>query len=98
MNPALRRGCLAYCLPVLVIVVDQAVKYWMIAGLGLAGGFSLDVWGPLRLTLVQNQGVSFGLFQSSAPWTRWALALFSLAVATGLAGCQTASHALGMSK
>ena len=84
MNATLRRGGLAYGLAIFVIVVDQAVKYWMIDGLGLVGGFSRDVWGPLRLTLVENQGVSFGLFQSSAPWTRWALAAFSLAVAIGL--------------
>jgi signal peptidase II len=79
-------GCLAYALAVGVIVADQAAKAWIVGGLGLTPGLSLDIWGPLRLTLVENRGVSFGLFQSDAPWTRWALAGFSLAVAGVLAG------------
>lgn len=84
MNAVLRRGWLAYGLAIVVIVADQVVKHWILDGLRLVGGFSLEVWGPLRLTLVENKGVSFGLLQSSAPWTRWALAIFSLAVALGL--------------
>ncbi len=50
----------------------------------LAGG-SIDVLGPLRLTLVANRGISFGLFQSDAGLGRLALILFSVAVAVGLA-------------
>jgi signal peptidase II len=34
---------------------------------------------------VENNGVSFGLFQSDASWTRWALAAFSLSIAIALA-------------
>ena len=81
-----RWGGLAYGLAIAVVALDQAVKAWMVGGLRLIPGLSLDVWGPLRLTLVENRGVSFGLFQSDAPWTRWALAGFSLAVAGVLAG------------
>jgi signal peptidase II len=78
-------GWLAYSLATAVVLADQAAKAWIVGGLRLIPGLSLDVWGPLRLTLVQNRGVSFGLFQSDAPWTRWALAGFSLAVAAALA-------------
>ncbi len=78
-------GRLAYGLAIAVVAVDQAAKAWIVGGLRLTPGSSLDIWGPLRLTLVQNRGVSFGLFQSDAPWTRWALAGFSLAVAVFLA-------------
>ncbi len=75
-----RYGWLAYGLAVTVVVVDQAAKA-IVGGLHLVSGVSLQLWGPLRLTLVQNTGVSFGLFRGDAPWTRWALAGFSLAVA-----------------
>jgi signal peptidase II len=80
-----RSGALAYGLAVGVIVLDQAVKSWIMNGLHLEPGISLAIWGPLRLTLVENRGVSFGLFQSDAPWTRWALAAFSLVVSLALA-------------
>jgi signal peptidase II len=78
-------GWLAYGLAIIVIVADQAAKAWILGGLRLLPGLSLAVWGPLRLTLVENRGVSFGLFQGDASWTRWALAGFSLAVAAALA-------------
>lgn len=79
-----RRAWVAYALAVLVIVLDQASKHWLLADLRLAPGASWPVWGPLRFTLVANNGISFGFFQSQAPWTRWALAAFSLAVTIGL--------------
>ena len=85
MRPTSRPGALAYALATVVIVLDQAIKAWILGGLGLAIGAPRPVWGPLRLTLVENPGVSFGLFQSDASWTRWALAAFSLVVALALA-------------
>lgn len=80
-----RPGAFAYALASVVIVLDQAIKAWILGGLGLAMGAPRPIWGPLRLTLVENPGVSFGLFQSDAAWTRWALAGFSLVVAVALA-------------
>jgi len=80
-----RTGLLAYAIAVAVVIADQLVKAWVVGGLHLALGVPMSVWGPLRLTLVENRGVSFGLFQSDAPWTRWALAGFSLIVAFSLA-------------
>ncbi|MGH7023835.1 MAG: signal peptidase II [Caulobacteraceae bacterium] len=80
-----RAGALAYGLAAAVVAADQTVKSWIVGGLGLTVGESHPLFGPLRLTLVENRGVSFGLFQGDAPWMRWALAAFSLAVATALA-------------
>lgn len=85
MKTVTRWGWSAYGLALLVIAADQLAKAWVLDGLRLLPGLSLAVWGPLRLTLVENRGVSFGLFQSDAPWTRWALAAFSLGVAAYLA-------------
>jgi signal peptidase II len=80
-----RSGALAFGLAAAVVAIDQAVKAWIIDGARLALGSPVPIWGPIRLTLVENGGVSFGLFQSDAPWTRWALAAFSLIVAVSLA-------------
>jgi signal peptidase II len=85
MSVVSRAGALAYGLAVTVVALDQAVKAWVLGGLRLTTGVARAVWGPLRLTLVENPGVSFGLFQSDASWTRWALAAFSLIVAIALA-------------
>jgi len=85
MTGITRWGALAYGLAIAVVAADQAAKAWVVGGLRLIPGLSVDVWGPLRLTLVQNSGVSFGLFHGDAAWTRWALAGFSLVVAVALA-------------
>ena len=80
-----RAGALAYGLALVVIIIDQIVKAWVVNDLHLMPGLPLAIWGPLRLTLVENRGVSFGLFQSDGQWTRWLLAGFSLAVSFALA-------------
>ena len=84
MSLVSRSGALAYGLAAGVIAVDQAVKAWITGGLRLTLGVPQPLLGPLRLTLVENRGVSFGLFSADAAWGRWALAAFSLLVAVGL--------------
>jgi signal peptidase II len=84
MRPGLRTAWLAYGLALIVIALDQAVKLWVIGGLRLETGESLPVVWPLSFTLVWNDGISFGFFQTHAPWTRWALAAFSLAASAAL--------------
>jgi len=73
-------GPLAYGLGFAVVFADQVSKAWVLNGLNLPLFGSVDIAGPLRLTLVWNRGVSFGLFRADADFTRWALAAFSLAV------------------
>ena len=73
-------GWTAFALAALVIGLDQALKQWVVAGLGLEVGESRPLFGPLAFTLVHNDGISFGFFQTHAPWTRWALAAFALVV------------------
>jgi signal peptidase II len=84
MNLISRPAALAYVLAAAVVAVDQFVKTWIIDGLRLIIGVPRPVWGPLRLTLVENPGVSFGLFQNDSIWARWSLAAFSLVVAVAL--------------
>jgi signal peptidase II len=73
-------GPLAYGLGFVVVFADQVSKAWILNGLNLPLFGSVDIAGPLRLTLVWNRGVSFGLFRADAEMTRWILAAFSLGV------------------
>jgi signal peptidase II len=77
---------LTFALAALVIVADQALKAWLLGPFQLASKGSATVWGPIQFTLVQNPGVSFGLFRAQEDWMRWALAGFSAVVAAFLAG------------
>jgi len=85
MTGVTRTGWLAFALAAVVIVVDQALKHWVVTDLGLTTGESRAVLWPLSFTLVRNEGISFGFFQTQAAWTRWALAGFSMAVSVALA-------------
>jgi len=76
-----RRRALAFAIALLVIVLDQLAKSWLLGHLGAVG---TDLLGPVRISLSFNSGVSFGFLRSDAGWTRWLLAAFSLAVSIAL--------------
>ena len=80
-----RLALIAYVLALIVIVSDQALKYWVLDVFGLPERFSAPVAGPFYLTTVWNKGVSFGVLNTDAEWTRWVLSAFSLIVAGALA-------------
>jgi len=77
-----RSGAFAYALAALVIVLDQAVKFWIVSILKLQDVPTVPVVGPLHLTWVMNPGVSFGFLRADQDLARWALVIFSLVVAT----------------
>jgi signal peptidase II len=79
-----RPGWAAFAVAAMVVIFDQALKQWVVEGMGLAVGESRPLFWPLSFTLVRNDGISFGFFQTHAPWTRWALAGFALAVSVSL--------------
>jgi signal peptidase II len=83
MNGVNRNGWAAYALGLLVIVLDQLSKAWVLGTLPINGAVSL-VW-PLRFTHISNAGVSFGLFQGTTDLMRWGFVAFSLVVAVLLA-------------
>lgn len=85
MNKITRLGWTAIILALVVVVADQAVKYWILEVLGLQEGQTIPVLGPLRLTGVWNPGVSFGFLQAQHELVRWLLAAFSVVVAILLA-------------
>jgi signal peptidase II len=71
----------AFGFALVIVVIDQLTKAWVLDGLGLRfEGQSHPVLDPIfNITLVHNEGVSFGLFGDGS--ARWMLSLFSLAVA-----------------
>ena len=80
-----RTSLIAYGLAVLTIVLDQLSKLWVLNVFDLPSKGSVHVGGPVSLTMVWNEGVSFGLVRAEQDLTRWALVVFSLAVAAFLA-------------
>jgi signal peptidase II len=77
---------LALGVAVVVIAVDQLSKAWILYGLDLPAKGRVEVAPPVfNLTMVHNPGVSFGLLRADADVARWALVVFSVAVAVGLA-------------
>ena len=82
MSRVTRQGYAAYAIGAAVIVVDQITKSMV---LGLPERASQPVLGPLQLTRIWNEGVSFGLLQAGQDLVRWGLVAFSVAVAVLLA-------------
>lgn len=85
MRKISKPGLTAYVVAALVIVLDQLSKHWILFVYDLPSRVSEAVAGPLRLTMVWNRGVSFGLFRADQDLTRWLLTAFSLVVAVILA-------------
>lgn len=68
----------------LVLIADQASKWWVLEVLRLPERGQVPVLPVLSLTMVWNQGVTFGLFHQSGEWGPWLLAGVSLAVVVAL--------------
>lgn len=79
-EPKSRLPAIAFGLAGLVIVLDQAIKHQVLL-LGLAPGQSRPLIGPFHLTMVWNQGVSFGLLQANHDLGRWVLTGFAFVMA-----------------
>jgi signal peptidase II len=83
-RPVTRLGLYAYLLAAVVLVLDQISKLWVLNGLHLADRGQIPVLPFFRLTMVMNQGVSFGLLRADGPVGRWLLVAAALAVVVGL--------------
>jgi signal peptidase II len=86
MRGVTKLGWAAFGLAFLVIVVDQAVKSWILNGVQLPVIGTTPLIGPLHLTMVWNPGVSFGFLRADHDIARWMLVAFSVVVAVMLAG------------
>jgi signal peptidase II len=75
-----RLAVTAFVFALLVVVLDQVTKAWIVSGLDLREIGRVNILPPvLNFTWVENRGVSFGLFGDGS--ARWMLSLFSIAVA-----------------
>ncbi len=82
MNARMRWGLLA---ALLVLLADQGSKWWVLNVLHLRTVGEIPLLPVFSLRFVQNQGVTFGLFQQSGAWEPWLLAAVALAVVAVLA-------------
>jgi lipoprotein signal peptidase len=69
----------------LLLVADQASKYWVLEGLDLPALRNVPLLGAgpvgLDLTMVWNRGVTFGLFSGDGPLNHVILAVVAAAIA-----------------
>ena len=77
-------GLYAYALAAAVLVLDQLSKLWVLHVLDLPSKGQIPVASFFRLTMVMNQGVSFGLLRADGPVGRWLLVGAALAVVVAL--------------
>lgn len=85
MSKTTRLGWLAYIVAVVIVAADQLSKAWILGPFDLPAKGMVEVLPVLRLTMVWNRGVSFGLLGGHGDLGRWALVVFETAVAVGLA-------------
>lgn len=67
-----------FLLSILVIIVDQASKYWVEAA--LTPYKPMPVIPMLNITLAYNTGAAFSFLSGTGGWHRWFFAGFSLVV------------------
>jgi len=70
---------------VLVFAADQLSKYWILHVLQLPAVGQVNVLPFFSLTMVWNQGVTFGLLHQNTEYGPWLLAAVSLGVVVALA-------------
>lgn len=74
-----------YALALLVFVVDQLSKWWILEVIRLREIGFLEVLPVFRLTFVGNVGVSMGLFAAGSDVQRWLLVAVTGAIAVAVA-------------
>lgn len=63
-----RRTTVGAAVALLVLVADQASKYWVLHGLDLPARGTMRLLPVLTLNMVWNQGITFGLLRAGVPW------------------------------
>jgi len=78
------RARLGLGLGALILVLDQATKWWILEIVRLPEVGRIEVLPFMNLTMVWNRGITFGLLAGDAWWHAWALVAIALAVAVAL--------------
>jgi signal peptidase II len=79
-----RRFSVAFLAALLILVLDQASKVWILGLFAAPGGRSLPVTGFFNLVLVWNRGMSFGLFNDGATANAVIFSLLAAAIVAAL--------------
>lgn len=66
----------------MIFLIDQGHKWWMLLGLKLKSGDVITLTSFLDVVMVWNKGISYGLFQQSSTLGR--MVLLAIALATCL--------------
>ncbi|MFN0262570.1 signal peptidase II [Tepidamorphus sp. 3E244] len=75
---------LAAWIVVVVFVLDQALKTWVLFGLDLPRRGTIPLLPFFDLTMVWNPGISYGMLQDYGELARWGLVVLSLIAAVAL--------------
>lgn len=76
---------LGLILAAIILVADQAIKYYVKGPLGLTiPGQSIDLLPFFDLTYTENRGVSLGLLTAESDAMRWGLVALTAAIAIGV--------------
>ena len=67
-----------------VLITDQVSKAFIIDFMAGRGFHPLDVTSHVRVVMVWNRGISFGMLSQEGDIVRWSLTALAFAVATGL--------------
>ena len=66
---------------VVIFMIDQLTKWWVVHVMELARVGAIDVFPPyLNFRMAWNSGINFGLFSGNADWTRWVLISVALGI------------------
>lgn len=80
-----RNRTLGFALAALIFIADQAMKAFVVEGLGIAHeGAVREILPFFDLRFVANNGVSLGLLAATSAWMRWALVVLTAVIALGV--------------
>lgn len=80
-----RNRTLGFALAALIFIADQAMKAFVVEGLGIAyPGAVREILPFFDLRFVANIGVSLGLLPAETAWMRWALVVLTAVIALGV--------------
>ncbi|WP_323035219.1 signal peptidase II [Pararhodobacter sp.] len=72
---------LATIITLVILALDQALKWAVVVGLNLADVLYIEVLPPyVNLTMAWNRGVNFGLFAADSLWLRFVLVALAVIV------------------
>ena len=78
-----KRGCLSWLwLSILVVLLDQAIKYWAVTHLTLHE--PVAVLPFFNLTLIYNSGAAFSFLAEAGGWQRWFFVVLTVLVSSFL--------------